>query len=159
MAKSCIQKHLQLLLCRELTSAKCACQHSCAVQTSYSIHPTYSVPKTQPCKPGSLLPLLSLTHSSRDPGTGWSPDTLTHFVPWEGRLKYVKCKRGKQDGGVKQTRLISNKNSQLNYYFGYHCTSCISSIVYLYYFDTTVYPQYGNIIQLLRIIKNPFYFQ
>ena len=46
----------------------------------------------QPRKPGSLFPLPSLTRSSRDPGTDWSRDTLTHFVPWEGRLKYVKCK-------------------------------------------------------------------
>ena len=31
----------------------------------------------QPHKPGSLLPLLSQIRSSRDPGFGWSCDTLT----------------------------------------------------------------------------------
>ena len=41
----------------------------------------------QPRKPGSLLPLPSLTRSSGDPGSGWSRDTLTHFLQWEGRLK------------------------------------------------------------------------
>jgi hypothetical protein len=31
--------------------------------------------QSQPRKPGSLLPLPSLTRSSRDPGSGWSCDT------------------------------------------------------------------------------------
>jgi hypothetical protein len=83
----------------------------------------------QPCKPGSLLPLPSLTGSSRDLGSGWSRDTLTRFVPCEGRLKYVKCKEQVSRSVYFEYRILDRSKCMIYFSCLDFCTvKCVTGI-------------------------------